>query len=254
MKKKPTLPPEAYDNRPRLSVTFTNESTYVTKFDQTGAPTVTYPVAVGDVANAFKDFGASTGLLAPDTLWWSSENGVTEIAIWLPPVRRTILFDAGRKTHRLTLPPMGFVWVGQGTHYRIFAVQQRPTSTKKTLYHAPLPNVHDDGVVCPGDVKFPKCSADTIQAAADLFWSSHFNSDLSANKLRDGGDNLFKDLQALSGKRQFPFDRLIAAETVGNLIAGHEPPIFPDNGDELDLEEDINPFAFANRNEEDDDA
>lgn len=215
------IPPEAYDRTPRLQVTLTDESCWLTKFDDGGMPTITYPVSALDLANGFRNFGAATGLLPAETLWWTSRKGMTEIAIWLPPIKRTILWAAGRKVHKIVLPPLGFVWIGYGNHYGLFAAAQRPTSGRDMLYHAPLPNIHDNANVCPGDVVFPKCAADTISGAATLFWESHFNHDLSQGKLQNCA-NLFKDLQALSGARTFPINRLVPAIRVNDLIDGEQ--------------------------------
>lgn len=213
-------PPEAYDRIPRLAITFTDESVWLTKFDSVGRQTVTYPASVKEVGNAFKDFGASTGLLPPETLWWTSRSGQTEIAMWLPPVKRTVLWAAGRKVHKIVLPPLGFVWIGCGTSYGLFAAARRPVTGRDMLYHAPLPNIHPDGHVCPGNVAFPKCEASTIAGAATMFWESHFNHDLSQGKILEG-DNLMKDLQALAKARAFPADRLVPAISVDDLLNGN---------------------------------
>lgn len=214
---KTALPPEAFDNVPRLQLTFTDETIWMTKYDTRGSPTATYPVTARKIANSIHDFGASTGLLAPDTLWWTSNEGPTEIAIWLPPVRRNINIQVGKNVHKIILPPLGFIFIGQGKGYRIFTALSRPTKPAEQLYQVPLPNVYSTGSICAGNVPFPKCSATTIGEAARLFFESYFNQHVDDGRIK-GEEPLLKQLQGLSGKRRFPTDRLIPAMQVKALM------------------------------------
>ncbi len=174
---------EIADTMPRVALTFTNETIYLTRFSTLGEPLATYPVRSSDVANAFKLFGASTGILSPETLFWQARNSVLRIGIWLPPAVRALTFAQGKRAVTLQVPMPGFVFVGQDAKYSIWAATERPTKVSDRLYHAPLPNVHPNGLVCPGNVAFPRASTETIYQAAQLFWESHFNSDLSAGKI-----------------------------------------------------------------------
>lgn len=225
------LPPEAFDKVPRLQFTFTDETIWLTKFGSDGAPSVTYPVDARHIANAIHDFGASTGLLAPDTLWWTAKRGETEIAVWLPAVPRTIFFRVGRREHKIILPPLGCVFIGAGKAYRIFAALERPRTDRDQLYQVPLPNVYGDGSICHGSVPFPKCAAATIGQAAALFFESYFNQHVDAHRIQ-GDVPLLKQLQALSGKRKFPAELLIPARRVGELIGTTADG--DDGDDELD--------------------
>ena len=178
------LPPEAYDRVPRVQLTFTQESVWITRFDRRGAPTATYPVALGDAASAFNAAGASTGLLAENTLFHQNVRGMPRIGTWLPPATRTLVF-AGRRLETMAVPLPGFVFVGEGARYWIFAATERPRESQVPLYLAPLPNVHSEhGGICAGTVPFPKAGAQTMATAAALFFESHFNDDLAQGKIR----------------------------------------------------------------------
>jgi hypothetical protein len=183
------LPAEAFDLTPRVQVTLTDETCWITRFDERGLPSTTYPVPVEEVARAFNVFGAATGFLPPDTLYWERKGQSLRLAIWLPPAVRALTFGLGRREKTLHVPLPGFMFVGQGTNYWIHALPQRPTTGRERLYRAPLPNVHDDGHICAGSVKFPRCSPATIHAAADLFFESHFNLDLSQDKFLAEADD-----------------------------------------------------------------
>lgn len=205
-KQKPfQLPAAAYDTVPRAQITLTDETMWLTKFDPRGAPNVTHPVAARDVARAFNLFGQTTGLLPADCLFWTATAAQARLGIWLPPARRTLTFDLGkRKVSRLTVPLPGLVFAGQGTRYYIYAANERPADDGARLYCAPLPNVDGDGKICAGTVKFPTCAANTIAAAANLFFESAFNHDLSTGKVQGTNDTLYQVLRSLETARAFP--------------------------------------------------
>lgn len=251
------LPPDAYDRTPRVQVTLTDETAWLTRFDERGAPTVTYPVASDDVARAFRGLGGlSTGLLPEGALFWSSTvsgNGVqVSIAAWLPPAVRLITFAVGRREERLKIPLPGFVFVGQGARYSLFAAPARPARERDPLYHAPLPNIHTDGRVCPGSVTFPRCAPETLPQAATLFFDSRFNDDLSAGRVQDGGLGLRKFLRSLRGRRAFPLDRLAPAHlTLGELMQGRRAATLADDEPEIEQPEDeMDPLAILDQEDD----
>ncbi len=216
------VPAEAFDRVPRLQLTFTDETCWLSRFDARGAPVSTYPVAIADVAPAFKEFGVGTGLLPADVLFWQTVRGQARLGLWLPPAVRTLSFAVGKRVERLAVPMPGFVFTGQGHVYSIHAALARPTSESDRLYRAPLPNVHFSGAVCPGDVKFPRCTAHTLAAAARLFFESHFNRDLSDDKV-DDERTLYQVLRSLRGRRVFPGHLLVPAQlSLRELMQGME--------------------------------
>jgi hypothetical protein len=249
------LPDKAFDSVPRLALTFTDESIWMTEFDR-GEPTVTYPVAYDHVAQSFQVFGSSTGLLDSETLFWKKRGNQVSIAMWIPPSVRTLNFAHGRKSNVAFRVPMpGFVFIGTGKQYSIFAAKSRPLQDTDMLYLAPLPNVNEDGLICAGSVEFPKASATTLRQAATLFFESGFNSDLAQRKVQslrkdtDNDDeededdddenaefvpteprvhrsrrgtsrygNLFQFLRSLKNKTKFPQGELVSAMTVKQLL------------------------------------
>ncbi len=249
--KKESIKPEM-DNIPRVTVTLTDESCWITRHDRSGAPTLTYPAAINEVCNAFNQFGANTGLLSIDTLFWSSRGGSLQIGVWLPPSVRTIHLQVKAKPETLRIPLPGLMFVGHGTQYSVFALIERPTTGREMLYVAPLPNVHDNGAVCEGNVKFPVASAQSMRAAINLFFESFFNSDLSGNKIKRG--ELLAFLRKLKRARKFPINQLVESDvTVNEFITGtrSQSEIAEDgewygDDDEEDYPDGIDPYEFAN--------
>lgn len=211
------LPADAYDNKPVVSVTLTRESMYLTRYEN-GKPAITYPVRASDVAEAFNNFGASTGLLVDDTLFWETENGQTRIGIYIPPARYTLQLADVRKS-KLAVSMPGFVFVGQGKAYSLFAVTKRPTAGGDTLYQAPLPNVHTNGQICFGNVRIPTCAPDTIKKAFNLFFESEFNNHLSAGKIKRKDIELMRYLRDLHGKR-IPSKMLVPGCRMADVLKG----------------------------------
>lgn len=218
----PAAPPaEAYDRLPRVALTATAETLWLTRFDAAGQPEVTYPVTVTDVANTFRGLGGTgSGVLPEHVLFWQATDRGARMGLWLPPAARTLRWAVGRRVRRFSVPMPGLVLVGQGVSYSVFAAKERPASEKAPLFHAPLANVNDNGLICAGTVKFTRCTPSTLAAAADLFFESEFNADLSADKVASP-KTLLNYLLALRGKRRFPLDALkLTGITLGDVIAG----------------------------------
>jgi len=213
-----TLPPAAYDAIPRARLTLTDEAAYLARFDGRGYVSAEYPVNLADAAQALSVFGADTGLLPEGTLFWQTRNGQARVGVWLPPQRRTLTCAVGRGDERLRLPCPGFVFVGEGRRYWIWAAPERPRHHGDWLYRAPLPNVHTDGLICAGNVRFPVCGPDTIERAAALFFESAFNGDLSIDKVEGYDGPLFKFWKSLRSARKFPATRLMADRMLGGVL------------------------------------
>lgn len=209
------IPAEALDAQPRVAVVVTDESVWLARYDGQGRRTALYPVATADVAAAFSHFGASTGLLPADTLFWQHTGQGDRMGVWLPPARRTLNFGGRIKPLSLRLP--GLVFVGQGARYWLFAAARRPGPDDR-LYRAPLPNVHGgDGLICQGSVRFPRCSAETIARAAGLFFESEFNYDLLGGNVAHTDDPV-RVLRGLSRARAFPVERLVPSITIKEIL------------------------------------
>ena len=215
------LPPESRDDLPRVSVTLTDETCWITRYDAGGKAGATYPALVDDVANAFRGHGGlTTGLLPTGLLFLTEARGRQRLGYWVEPARRTLKIAArrGRSVRvRAWLP--GLLLVGQGREYWVYAAAARPEGERDLLYHAPLPNVHGTGLICQGSVAFPKATAAAMPSAAAAFLESEFNSDLAEGKVRNHRGTLLAFLRSLRGR--FPAGRLVpAGVTVGDVMTG----------------------------------
>lgn len=97
-----------------------------------------------------------TGILSPNTIYISQE-GVQKLVVEYRPRQKTALFLEG--TDAPVIVPLPELLLFHRTtdkglpDYRVFAVKARPTNLNAKLFHAPLPNLYEDGRVCWGSVQ-----------------------------------------------------------------------------------------------------
>lgn len=256
----PSIPDEALDRLPRVTLTATRETLWLTRHDDRGQAFSTYPVSVKDAANCFRGLaGAGSGLLPEHALFWRQDEQGVFAGLWVPPAVRLITWGTGKGERSWLAPVPGLVFCGRGHTYTVFAAPARPAKESAPLFHAPFANVYPEGRVCHGSVKFPKADLSQLAAAADLFVVSGFNGDMGDGRVKDAA-NLRAFWEALEGKAQFPLDRLVPAGiTIGQLASGKgkaglqagfdeaevlfDPPLGVELDDEEELPEDALEYA-----------
>jgi len=192
---------------PRLRLDFYNTAVLMSQWEEDGRLT-TYPVSVHDVVSACTNVEISSGLLPPNSLFWKQQANQVVLGIYIPARR----WQVQTENHNYHIPMPPFVFVGNGSAYRIFAVKKRPFSEADRLYHAPCPNVYATGGICQGNTPFPICSPQTIQQALQLFMEgSLFNADLSRDKCRSHPEDVRVLWDELNGRKRFPLTELVAA-------------------------------------------
>ena len=194
----------------RLRLDFHRESVIV--HDYVGSTVRTRLVSALDVAHALaRELDLSTGILPPDTLWWSRTSTGVRIAAWRTPriwlVRLRDRYDA--KPRRLSLPMPGLVFLamsGRQAPY-VFAALDRPRSPDDQLFHCPAYNVFDSGRVCPGTHAFPSDPAKVPEA----FFESYFSAtvDTGRNKSRAHPDDIGQLWAELKGAPTYPVNDLV---------------------------------------------
>lgn len=195
---------------PRLRLDFYSTAVLLSRWEEDGR-IVTHLVSIHDVVSACSNIGLSSGLLPPNTLFWKQHASRPEIGIYVPARRWRMRTE--ERAYHIPMPPL--VFVGRGNAYQIYAVKRRPRDGQERLYHAPCPNVHQHGVICPGNTPFPICSPQTIESALSLFMeNSLFNGDLGRGKSHHYPDDVRELWAKLEGKRRFPFSQLIGCGRV----------------------------------------
>jgi PRTRC genetic system protein B len=191
---------------PRLRLDFYPSAVLMSRWEKDGRLTA-YPVSVHDVVSACTHVDLSSGLLPPNTLFWKQQANQVMLGIYVPARRWKVQTE--ESSYHVPMPP--FLFVGNGTSYRIFAVKKRPRSERDQIYHAPCPNVHTHGGICQGNTPFPVCRGQTIQQALYLFLEgSLFNADLSRGKCQSHPEDVRQLWRELDGRKKFPLAELVS--------------------------------------------
>ncbi len=101
----------------------------------------------------------------------------------------------------LHVPLPSFVFVAISTSYFVWAVKRAKLNAQSFIYHAPLPNVMNDGRICWGNVHpLPACLS-IIELMWQKFIDSTFNQDYTQGK-SPKFNNIIDRLKLLHQKSQ----------------------------------------------------
>jgi len=182
--------------------------------------TTTLRVSARDVAAALlSEMPLVSGLLSPNTLWWSPN----EVGLWeLPQVWPVALvLEAFKQPRRFRLPMPGLIFICRpGQPPRVYAAKSRPRKMEEPIYHAPLFNVFHDGRTCQGTHKYPLKPEDIPKS----FFSSWFTVDAHIKgRSVKYPDNLLGLWEALNGRKRYPNDDLVQCGTMEDILKGALP-------------------------------
>lgn len=164
------------------------------------------------VTSAFSNEPIDSGWLPANIMRWGrSERGEWMMQFY-PPRRYDIVLTNNRsKSISLNLPMPGFVFLGCGNDYWIWAVLGKQFDPQSQLYHAPLPNVMPSGAICFGDSSPTPCSSQGIVQACSLFWSSPFSDHVVDGKSKSHRADVRNFLCELSNRKlkKYPIADLV---------------------------------------------
>lgn len=203
MKKKSKLKLDFPKQKHICSVHFLSSSIFIEKTKEDGSK-VCFETEGEQIEQLFSGKNFSTGIMPLNTLYYGVVGNDEEVAIYLPAAKRTI------KTvkQEYVVPMPAFVLYGFKKQYKIFALRKGHIGSYTTLYCAPLSNVHPGGEICQGTAKFPRCSKNTIEEAAALFFNATFNDDLSGGRTVERG-NIYAFFRKIKDAKSFPESKLL---------------------------------------------
>lgn len=173
------------------------------------------------VAAAFRNKPFDSGWLTPGIIRCGSTSRGEFALLFVVAGIHKIEVEASRSSRVQTLkvPLPGLLFFGYGKQFLIWATKDPAPTPKSALFHAPLPNVFEDGRVCWGSNKPPRPNAATIRTAFDLFISSPFSSHAANGKSRSHNGDVRPLLRGLNHKKTFPAGELLSQrETLQPLI------------------------------------
>ena len=198
---------------------FHHQAVVMTLFD--GDMVDTKVVSALDVAHALaSDLSFGSGLLPPNTLWWSNTRRGPIFALYVEPKIRkfALLVDANKPPRRFTLPMPGFIFLcTPGQAPWVFAVKKRPTKETDVVYRSPLCNIHENGRSCAGTHRYPNRVADMVNSFFTSFYTA--TADLRNRSLMFP-NNVVSLWEHLDKKKRFPMADLVKHGTVRDLMEG----------------------------------
>lgn len=202
-----------------MSIHLYEESIFVSQLDPKTGAKKEFEVSAVDLANRMNlQAKLSTGLIQPNTIFYHNDGADERVMVYTPPMVRNMSIHSGRGKRVVSVPMPAMVFWNVKNKYFIAALMGEDIKPGTRLAKAPLPNVHENGEICAGSVKFPKGGLRGIKEAEHLFWESEFNSDLSNGKSKSHEDVL--DLyKTLKGARCFPRRELVELSyTLGDIV------------------------------------
>lgn len=201
----------------RCRLDFHHQATVMTLFD--GDLVETKVVSALDVAHALaSELSFGSGLLPPNTLWWSNTKRGPIFALYVEPKIRkfALLEDANKPPRRFTLPMPGFIFLCTPSQAPwVFAVKKRPTKETDVVYKSPLCNIHESGRSCAGTHQYPNRVADIVHSFFASFYTP--TADLR-NRSQAFSQNVVLLWEHLNNKKRFPMVDLVKHGTVRDLM------------------------------------
>lgn len=174
-----------------------------------------------------------TGLLPPNTRYYSRTDSREILVFELPPVIKTLTFTPAQQ-FQVPLPRLVFILdiavnstVKSLVNTFVFSLKLPLLEPATMLYRFPFGNVYGDGHICWGSVRIPPYkSLISFSAVSELMLSSVFNGDLDRDRYHaftDEENNISVSTGArlmryLNGKNDFPVDILVEENSFEELL------------------------------------
>ena len=203
----------------RLRVDFHSQAVIVRTFPEEGVGSVKL-VSAQDVAHALaSELTVSTGILPPNTLWWSNTRQGAVVALWREPkIWKVALQErAGEPPVRYEIPMPGLIFIcSPGRTPWVFAAKRKPSRPADRIYRAPCFNIFDSGKVCPGTHTFPEKEAEIPESFFRSFFSPTGDS---RRRSKAYGEGLKKRWETLQGREKYPMSDLVEHSKLQDLLS-----------------------------------
>jgi len=201
----------------RCRLDFHHQSVVMTLFE--GETIETRIVSAAEVTHALaSDLSFGTGLLPPQTIWWQNTKGGPVFALYVEPKVRKLALQqtSSQPPRRFTVPLPGFIFLcSPGRPPWVYAVKKKPTKETDIVYKAPLCNIFQNGLTCPGNHRYPTRVADIVESFFVSFFSA--TADLR-NRSQTFPDNIVNLWEYLDKKKKFPMPDMVPYGTVSDLM------------------------------------
>lgn len=136
------------------------------------------------VLTSDKSMFATVAKLLPENVLYIDPRPGKRKLVWYEKAGLKVLHGVNKTAAKANLP--AFIFILDDGDISIYATKtgSRRPDLKTPLFHAPVPNVYEDGNICMGNVKKPKNKieiVDLIEGWQKAFWGSEFTGDLRNN-------------------------------------------------------------------------
>lgn len=215
--------PQAQDATPLLqnlqgSLHFASGQLFWQSYEE--SPTIK-PVSIEAARQAFSNQPIDSGWIPPGVLRWGHGNKGQWMVEWIAPATYTITLEMAGERKTISVPMPSLIWFGQGKHFYIWAAKQKTFRPDAPLFHAPLPNVGDSGVICFGNQNPHRVEKGGFDAAWNLFWEMAFNKDHANGKSRAHEKDVTRQLLAVAKAKAktYPLNDLLPMNwTLGQIV------------------------------------
>ncbi|MBO3458447.1 prokaryotic E2 ligase family D protein [Aetokthonos hydrillicola Thurmond2011] len=160
---------------------------------------------------AFVGEPIDSGWLPPNTVKWGKCYKGEWLVQFYPPQRYRLLLSNFNANTTITVAMPALVFMGCGCKYWLWAVKGKQFNYNDQLFHAPLPNIMEDGSICFGDTSPVPCSPIGIMKSWELFWTSVFNEHMVQRKSKSYPLDVRSHLQKLhhNNSKKYPSRDLV---------------------------------------------
>ncbi|MDD5060744.1 MAG: hypothetical protein PHN44_00490 [Candidatus Marinimicrobia bacterium] len=158
-----------------------------------------------------------TGMLPPNTLWYTRKELHAETAIYVSPGKHrvAVVTKPLEPPERFMIPMPGLVFIcSSGQPPKVFAVKERPETMECPVYGAPLFNVYSDGRTCNGTHQYNE----NVSKIPEEFFTCFFSLTTFNKFSKSHPDSLYNLWKELEGKDKYPLDDLVQAGKIKDII------------------------------------
>jgi PRTRC genetic system protein B len=202
--------PDNFLNQPDLvkGTVFILEGQFIVRY-QENQQIITKFLSPTAIRQAFNQIPIDTGFLSEGIVRWGINQNGEWLVKFIPPQLTEIKLMEGNKLKSLVIPLPPLIFMGVAHTYYIWAIKTNTFVANAPLFHAPFPNVYENGSICWGNLQTPPVSNTNINQVWQLFFNSGFNDHLKAGKSKSQPHNIQEKLKTLTTKRHYPLRDLI---------------------------------------------
>ncbi len=161
---------------------------------------------------AFRNAPIDSGWLSEGVVRCGGGIGGDFAVMFVGARKHTLLLESARgaRPQKVVVPLPSFVFFGCRKSFSVWSTAEAEFVPDAALWHAPLPNVFNNGSICWGTNQPPVASGTTIRKAWDLFIGSPFNGHAASGKSRTHGEDVRGLLRQLARSgNKFPAKELL---------------------------------------------